>query len=254
MTGVEGGNAGLNGKFGFNVPLGNKAALRVVSYSDRIAGFIDAVQPDLSVKENVNDGFRSGLRAAVRITPTPRLVITPRIVYQRVEINGFNRVDGYNILANPFTTARPAVMLGQRNQFTQVDEEFTDHFVLGDANVEYKAGNGLLLTSITSYTDRDLLVVRDAGALTASITGGSLGLDERIYTLDAPLNDATTARGWTQEVRVAGSRTRYPWVAGAFFSRTNRDYGQNVSVIGFEDLSGVPTRGAGRAEGLRVLL
>ena len=55
VTGVDGGNAGLNGKFGFNVPLGDKAALRVVSYSDRIAGFIDAVQPDLSVRENVND-------------------------------------------------------------------------------------------------------------------------------------------------------------------------------------------------------
>ena len=71
VTGVDGGNAGVNGKFGFNAPLGDKAALRVVSYYDRIAGFIDAVQPDLSVKENVNDGFKTGFRAAARITPTP---------------------------------------------------------------------------------------------------------------------------------------------------------------------------------------
>ena len=35
----------------------------------------------------------------------------------------------------------------------------------------------------------------------------------------------------------------HPWVAGAFFSRTDRDYGQDVPVIGFEDLSGIPTRG-----------
>ena len=243
VTGVEGGNAGLNGKSGFNVPLGDKAALRVVSYSDRIAGFIDAVQPDLSVKENVNDGFRSGFRAAARITPTPRLAITPRVVYQRVEIDGFNRVDGYNILANPFTTTRPAVRLGERSQFTQLDEEFTDDFVLGDLNVEYKLPSDLLLTSITSYTYRDLLAIRDSSALTASVTGGSLGLDERIYTLGSPLNDATTAKAWTQEVRVAGSRTRYPWVAGAFFSRSDRDYGQDLRVIGFEDASGIPTRG-----------
>jgi iron complex outermembrane receptor protein len=87
LTGVEGGNAGLNGKFGFNVPLGDKAALRVVSYSDRMAGFIDAVQPDLSVRENVNGGFRSGFRATARITPTPRLAMTPRVVYQRVEVD-----------------------------------------------------------------------------------------------------------------------------------------------------------------------
>ena len=115
--------------------------------------------------------------------------------------------------------------------------------MLGDVNLEYNLGNDLRLTSITSYTYRDLLVIRDAGALTSSITGGSLGLDESIYTLDSPLNDATTARVWTQEVRVAGGRTRYPWVAGAFFSRTDRDYGQDVPVIGFEDLSGIPTRG-----------
>ena len=243
LTGVDGGNAGLNGKFGFNAPLGDKAALRVVSYYDRIAGFIDAVQPDLSVRENVNDGFRTGFRAAARITPTPQLAITPRIAYQHVGMDGWNRIDDYNILANPFTTTRPAVTLGGRSQFTQLDEKFTDDFVLGDVNLEYNLGNDLRLTSITSYTYRDLLVIRDAGALTSSVTGGSLGLDESIYTLDSPLNDATTARVWTQEVRVAGGRTRSPWVAGAFFSRTDRDYGQDLPVIGFEDLSGIPTRG-----------
>ena len=243
LTGVDGGNAGLNGKFGFNAPLGDKAAVRVVSYYDRIAGFIDAVQPDLSVRENVNDGFRTGFRAAARITPTPQLAITPRIAYQHVGMDGWNRIDDYNILANPFTTTRPAVTLGDRSQFTQLDEKFTDDFVLGDVNLEYNLGNDLRLTSITSYTYRDLLVIRDSGALTSSVTGGSLGLDESIYTLDSPLNDATTARVWTQEVRVAGGRTRYPWVAGAFFSRTDRDYGQDLPVIGFEDLSGIPTRG-----------
>ena len=243
LTGVDGGSSGLNGKFGFNAPLGNKAAVRVVSYYDRIAGFIDAVQPDLSVRENVNDGFRTGFRAAARIAPTSRLTVTPRVAYQRVEMDGWNRVDQYNILANPFTTTRPAITLGERNQFTQIDEKFTDDFVLGDLNVEFNAADNLRLTSITSYTHRDLLVVRDSGALTASVTGGGLGLGQRIYTLNSPLSDATTAQSWTQEVRVAGGSRRYPWVTGAFFSRTDRDYGQDLSVVGFEDLSGIPTRG-----------
>jgi iron complex outermembrane receptor protein len=243
VTSVDGGNAGLNGKFGFNAPLGDKAALRVVSYYDRIAGFIDAVQPDLSVRENVNDGFRTGFRAATLLTPSPRLAITPRVAYQHVGTNGSNRMDGFNILANPFTTTRPAVTLGDRSQFTQLDEDFTDDFVLGDVDIDYDLGRNLLLTSVTSYTYRDLLVVRDSGALTSSVAGGNLGLDERIYTLDSPLNDATTARAWTQEVRVAGGGARHPWVAGAFFGRADRDYGQNLPVIGFEDLSGIPTRG-----------
>src|SRR6267142_320519 len=237
---VLSGSGGGDARFGFNVPLGNTAALRVASYFDRTPGFMEAVQPNLSVKKHVNDGFRSGVRAAVRIAPNDRLSVTPRVMYQRVDANWWNRIDVFNILANPFTTTRPAVTLGERRQFTQLEEKFTDDFALGDVNINYNFGN-IALTSITSYTYRDVLVVRDATALTASITGGSIGLPPRVYSLDAPLNDATTAKVWTQEVRVAG-RTR-PWVAGGFFSHTNRDYGQDLPVKGFEDLSGIPTRG-----------
>jgi iron complex outermembrane recepter protein len=242
LSGVDGGSAGGNAKFGFNVPLGETSALRVVSYYDRLAGYIDAVQPDLSVKENVNDGFRTGVRGTARFGLSPRLFITPRLVYQHVGMDGWNRIDDFNILANPFTTTRPAVTLGGRRQFTQLEEKFTDDFLLGDVNIEYNFGD-LLLTSITSYTYRDILVIRDAGALTSSITGGSIGLPENVYTLDSPLDDATKATVWTQEVRFAGGGSRYPWVAGGFFSHTDRDYGQNLLVAGFEDLSGIPTRG-----------
>jgi iron complex outermembrane receptor protein len=237
-----GGSPGGNMKLGFNVPLGDTAALRVASYYDRLAGFMDAVQPGSGVEENVNDGFRSGVRVASRIAPNQQLSITPRIVYQRVGMDGWNRIDDFNILANPFTTTRPAVTLGEREQFTQFEEEYTDDFLLADVNINYDFGN-LVLTSITSYTYRDILVVRDATALTASITGGTVGLAENVYTLDAPLNDATTAKVFTQEVRVAGDSERFPWLAGAFFSRTTRDYGQDLRVNGFEDLSGIPTTG-----------
>ena len=241
-SGIDGGGFGGNAKFGVNVPIGEKAALRVASYYTRIAGYMDAVQPDLSVREDVNGGFRTGLRAAVKIAPNDRLSITPRIVYQKGEMDGWNRIDDYNILANPFTTTRPAVTLSGRKQFTQLEEEFTDDFVLGDLNVDYAFG-GVSLTSVTSFGYRDVLVVRDATALTASITGGSIGLPENVYTLDAPLFDATTANTWTQELRVSGARARIPWVAGIFFGHQDRDYGQDLPVRGFEDLTGIPTPG-----------
>jgi iron complex outermembrane recepter protein len=242
FNGLDNGGLGGTAKLGVNVPLGDTAALRIASYYSRVAGFIDAVQPGLSEEEDVNDGFRSGVRIAARIEPNERLSITPRILYQRVTMDGWNRIDEYNILANPFTTSRPAVTLGDRRQFTQLEEKFTDDFVLGDLNLSYELGEHVL-TSITSFVSRDLLVVRDAGALTASITGGSLGLPENVYTLDAPLNDATDASVWTQEVRVSRGQGRIPWVAGAFFSHTNRDYGQDLPVIGFESLTGIPTSG-----------
>lgn len=237
------GGAGGNVKAGFNVPLGDTAALRVAGYFTRLPGFIDAVRPDLGVDDNVNDGARTGVRATVRFAPNDGLSITPRIFYQGVRTDGWNRVDAFNILANPFTTTRPPVTLGERDQFAQLEEDFSDDFLLADVNINYRIGD-LGLTSITSYGYRDILVVRDATALTASITGGSLGLPENIYTLDAPLNDATTSHTWSQEVRIAGGTPdRFPWVAGVFFSRQDRDYGQDLPVVGFEELSGIPTQG-----------
>jgi iron complex outermembrane receptor protein len=239
---ISGGSVGGNAKLGFNIPMGSSAALRVAAYYNRIAGYIDAVQPDLSVDEDVNDGDRTGLRAAVKFAPGERLTITPRLVYQRVEMDGWNRIDTFNILANPFTTTRPAVTLDDRRQFTQLEEVFTDEFLLGDLNLRYDFGQ-VSLTSITSYTNRDVLVVRDAGALTASITGGSIGLPENVYTIDSPLDDATEAKVWTQEVRVAGGKDRFRWLAGGFYSKTDRQYGQSLLVSGFTALTGIPTQG-----------
>ena len=194
------------------------------------------------MQEDVNDGFRTGVRAAFQIEPNDRLSMRPRILYQKVGMDGWNRIDMFNILANPYTTTRPAVTLGERQQFTQLEEKFTDDFFLGDFSLTYKFGD-IDLTSVTSYVYRDVLVVRDATALTASISGGTIGLAENVYTLDAPLDDATKATVWTQEIRLSGTRGRIHWVGGAFYSSTDRDYGQNLLVAGFEELTGIPTTG-----------
>jgi iron complex outermembrane receptor protein len=236
------GNQGGTAKLGVNAPLGRKAALRVAGYYNRLAGYIDAVQPDLSVDEDVNTGYRSGVRAAISVAPSDRLVITPRFLYQKVKMDGWNRVDAFNILANPYTTTRPPVTLGARQEFAQLDETFTDEFALADLSVTYSFGR-VTLSSITSYTDRDVRVIRDATSLTGSVTGGTIGLPENVYTLDSPLIDATKAKLFTQELRLSGGGDRLAWVAGGFYSRTDRDYGQDLPTKGFTDLTGIPTQG-----------
>jgi len=238
---ADGGN-GASAKAAVNFPLGDKAAGRIAAYYTNYGGYIDAVQPDLSVKRDVNDGNRAGARVAFRFEPNDRLTITPRLLYQQVDMNGWNRSDFYNILANPYTTTRPRVTLGNRRQFTQFDEKTTDDFLLGDLNIAWKLG-GHTLTSITSYSDRDIDVVRDATALTASITGGSIGLPANVYTLDAPLDDATSAQVFTQELRLNGGSNKLNWVVGGFYSDMTRDYGQSLDVAGFESLTKIPTAG-----------
>src|SRR5207302_8607473 len=191
---IDGGAPGNNAKLGFNVPLGDKAAFRVAGYSNRLGGWMDAVQPNLTVNHDVNGGERSGVRAAFRIAPSGRFSFTPRIVYQDVKMDGWNRIDAFNILANPFTTTRPAVTLGERQLFTQMNEPFTDKFLLTDLNLKYDLGPRVSLTSITTYTHRAVLVVRHAGALTSSLTGGTIGLPAHIYSHNAPPDDPPSSK------------------------------------------------------------
>jgi len=238
---LTGGNQGGNAKVGFNLPLGSDAALRVAAYADHFAGYTDAVQPDFSIKKDVNTGNREGFRAALAFTPTENLTITPRFVYQDVGMDGWNREDIFNILANPYTTTRPPVTLGDDQIFTQINEPFTDKFLLADLNMKYRLGD-VDLTSITSLTHRRILAVRDAGALTSSITGGSIGLPASVYTLNAPLDDATNAQGWTEELRLSRDKGPFKWVVGGFYSDQRRTYGQNLFVTGFSAISGIPSK------------
>jgi iron complex outermembrane receptor protein len=260
---IQHGNQAGTAKFGFNVPLGQIAALRASGYYDGLGGYIDSpgitttsngsIEPNPAItQQHVNTGKRFGGRVALRIAPINGLTITPRFIYQKIEMDGWNRIDAYNILANPFTTTRPAVTLGDRELFIQIPEPYTDKWYLGDLNIAYDFGVAEL-TSITSINRRDILVVRDAGALTSSITGGSIGLSEPVYSLNAPLYDATgggdpavpnrkPATTITQEVRLSGTLDRFRWVLGGFYAHHNRDYGQDLPVTGFTARSGVPSR------------
>jgi len=233
---VGGGSPGSTAKIGVNAPMGQRAAARIVGYSNHVGGWMDAVQPDFRVNRDVNTSDKAGLRAAVRLQPNDRFSITPRIVFQRTTADGWNRIDAFNILANPYTTTRPPVTLGKRQLFTQINEPYTDNFVLGDVNLRYKFG-GATLTSITSYAHRNILVVRDATALTGSVMGGTLGLSDRVYTLDAPLNDTTRSGVWTQELRLTGASHKLRWLVGGFYADSKRDYGQNVKPVGVDSLA-----------------
>ncbi len=244
ISSVGDGGMGGHAKVAVNVPVGDASAMRVTAYHNSFGGFIDAVQPDLSVNEDVNSGERTGARWALRLVPSENVTVTPRLFYQEVEMDGWNRIDDFNILANPYTTTRPAVDLGERQLFTQIDEPYADEFLLADLKVVVDLPDGYSFTSITSATDRDVLVVRDSTALYASVAGATMGHPEAVYTLDAPLIDATTATSLTQEFRLASGDESAHWVLGLFHGTSERDYGQDLTVNGFEAMTGMSTAGA----------
>ncbi len=96
-------------------------------------------------------------------------------MFQKLDTNGYPRVDLYNILGNPYTTTQPAVTIGSLQQFTQQREGLTDDFTLGDLKIDYNLGP-TTPTSITSFTHRNVLVLRDASQLSGSVTFDVFGL------------------------------------------------------------------------------
>ena len=219
-----------------NVPIGESAAMRVVGYHSELPGFIDSYYPGRELREDVNSGTRTGGRIAFRFEPSETFSITPRVVYQKLETDGYPRVDAYNILGNVYTTTEPAVDPGERGQITQFREGLTDEFMLADLKLDFDFGS-VGMTSVTSYTDRTVEVVRDASQLTGSVTKDLGGTDAQAR-LDSPLIDTTDLQVLSQEIRFASTgEGPFQWVAGVFYQQYDREYGQNLPTPGYDALT-----------------
>lgn len=236
QDGGEGGH--LKGML--NIPLmQDNLALRVTGYHTEYAGFIDALREGGGVDADVNDGERSGFRAALAMQMGPNLSVTPRIVYQSVQVNGFNRQEVFNLFANPFTTTRTPVTFGERQQFLLLNEEFSDETFLADVTVNYDMG-AVDLTSITSFVNRNILVSRDASALTGSVSV-DLSFPTGAVLLPSNLRDTTDLKQFTQEVRLASdSDSPFQWLLGAFVSDVERVYAQRLPTPGYDAFVDAP--------------
>jgi len=210
---------GYDGKAAINIPIASTLAARLVAYETKFGGFIDAVGP--AAGKNVNDGNRFGTRVSFLWQPVPEVKVTPRLVFQRVEANGFNREEFYNLYDNQFTTTG-GDLIGKRTQYLKMREKFRDQTTLLDLTASYDFG-GAELTSVTSKLLRDILVSRDASALTGSVSISFAGLDPAIApaaNLVSNLRDTTKLNQFTQELRLAstgtgplihGSRSHQAW-------------------------------------------
>jgi iron complex outermembrane receptor protein len=226
---LSGGDLGYYLKGAVNLPLGPTAAVRAVGYGTHYAGFIDAKGP--AGGKNVNDGSRVGGRLSLLWQPTPDLKITPRIVYQKAKANGFNREEIYNLYSNPFTI--PAYIPKEREQYLLLREEFSDKTTIADLTASYDFGP-VELTSISSYIHRDILVSRDASALTGSVSV-DLGFPDAGVNLPSNLRDTTKLKQYTQEARLASTGSGpFQWVFGGFYSHVDRTYHQRLPTPGYD--------------------
>jgi len=241
---ITDGEVGGHLKGMINAPFADgRAAVRAVAYTTQYGGFIDALREGGGVDEDVNSGSRNGARVALTFTPTDNLTITPRVVYQEIETDGFNRQEVYNLFANPYTTTRPAIQLGEREQYLLLREEFSDETLLSDLVVEANVGN-YAVTYVGSIMDRDILVSRDASALSGSVSV-DLGFPDEAVTLPSNLRDNTDLKQTTHELRITSvAPGPLQWVFGAFISDTEREYMQRLPTPGYAAFADA-TLGAG---------
>lgn len=228
------GSTGNHLKGMVNVPLvDDTLAMRAVFYRTGYAGFIDALGENGALTEDVNDGARMGGRIALKYTPNADLTITPRVVLQNIDVDGTNRQEVFNLYANPFTTTRPAITLGEREQYLLLSEGFEDDTLIADLTAEYTT-DVADLTFVYSYTDRDILMSRDASALTGSVSL-DLGFPDDAVTLPSNLVDRTEVKQDTFELRAASNDDgAFQWVLGAFTSDTERNYSQRLPTPGYD--------------------
>jgi iron complex outermembrane receptor protein len=243
---LAGGDFGGHLKGMINAPLTDGVGLRAVGYYTRYGGYVDALGP--AGGENVNDGHRAGGRLSLTLEPGAGIRITPRILYQEIRANGFNRNEVYNVYANPF--AVPPTNFGEREQYLLLRESFADDTLLADLNVAIELGSDLSLTSISTYINRDIVVSRDASALTGSVSI-DLGFPNAAVLLPSNLLDSTDLETFAQEVRISSNNSGpFNFVMGAFYSSTSRFYRQRLPTPGY-DAATDATLGAGTAVAVR---
>ncbi|MXZ13794.1 MAG: TonB-dependent receptor [Candidatus Dadabacteria bacterium] len=231
---LDEGSLGGHLKTALNVPLGEDAAVRLVAYGTRYGGFIDARKEGGTLDEDVNDGTRHGGRISLLWEPTENLSITPRIVYQNIDLGGFNRDEVFNLFANPYTD--PPTPLGDREQYLLLDEAFEDETLIFDTVVNWSVEDFFDVTYSASYINRDLLVSRDASALTGSVSV-DLGFAEDQVANPSNLRDTTDLEQMTHELRLSSNDdSSLQWLAGVFYSDVERDYSQRLPTPGYDAL------------------
>ncbi|MEL0211219.1 MAG: TonB-dependent receptor, partial [Novosphingobium sp.] len=149
---------------------------------------------------------------------------------------GFNRAEVYHLYQSPLAGA-PA--LPENTQYLKLREQFRDKTTLADLTITAPVADAIDVTSVTTYIHRDILVSRDASALTGSVSVSpfitALGANRALGNLPSNLRDSTKLETWTQELRLASTGPGpFQWVLGGFYSKIDRVYAQRLPTPGYD--------------------
>ena len=161
------------------------------------------------------------------------ITITPRILYQEIRADGFNRQEVYNLYANPFTVA--AAHLRRARAISAAARGLRRRHLARRPQRQPSISATVELTSISTYINRDIVVSRDASALTGSVSV-DLGLSGR--GRDCCRRTWSTRPTSRPSPRSSASRptatARSTSSLGVFYSDTDRFYRQRLPTPGYD--------------------
>ena len=233
-SGTQGGGFNYSGSFMVNVPLGEKAAVRVVGTDSRDDGWISRIvlnpfpletnggatrgdvlgAPVQSDFKDSNWTHVEGVRAALLVEPTNNLTITPMVFVQRIEQGGPNFVD------NP-----PGVQFEAHYQPTDVNEPYADTFELYSLPIKYDAG-GVEFSATSSYWSRQTSLKQDLTEVAQDFLTAIIPLPDILDIPNVPYADVGPAQAlendythqFSEEVRVTSTGAGpFQWLVGGFY-------------------------------------
>lgn len=198
----------------------DRSALRLVAYHFDDDGFIDDIGQG---EQNANGGKNTGFRLNGTFHLNDRWLLTAKVAYEDLELDGFNFVDpnGKPPLGLEITGAYQSTLLH--------DEFREEETLLYNANLSYSAPIGDFV-SVTSYYDSD--------------TSAELDISETIHTFFGVFFpawgvDDFTQKAFMQEFRFASDTGgRLEWLAGAFYADMGFDRVTVLPAPGFNALCG----------------
>ena len=228
-----------------NIPLSDNAAIRIVGYNDKDAGYIDSVSDSITfplsgitrgnddyVENDFNDSVKSGYRAALRINLDDNWVLDGSIMGQNLESDGVwdhdpDRLGAYKV-GRFFEDS-------QEDDWTRFSATITGDLGFAD------------LTFTTSSLDRDFEVLSDYSHY--SIDGFVEGYYTCYTSYFGPCVDPsiqfendTSQTFDTHEIRLSSnSDNRLSWILGAFYTENETKFNSQWHVPPIHPDAKVPT-------------
>jgi outer membrane receptor protein involved in Fe transport len=246
VTQIDSGGAGGSVEGFVNVPLSERAAVRLVGYTSSDPGYIDNVTPDPLLvyptsgfardnsdlrEKNFNDVQTTGARAALKVDLTDNWTITPAVTWQSQDADGFFASDP---------------TLGERRIARYIKDYNEDEWYQAALTVQGRIGNYDLIYS-GGYLDRTIDNSYDYSDYSFGYDSyyadypdyfGNYFLDNNGEFIDPSqytINRSDFTKQ-THEFRVSSPLDRkVRWVAGLFLQRQTDDNQSAYRVDGLAD-------------------